>query len=472
MKAAPSNGLILAGMQSGAGKTAVTCMLLAALAERGLAIQPFKVGPDFIDPGYHTRFAGVPSRNLDFWLMSEAGIIHETTTHGAGRISIVEGVMGLFDGSDVKSDEGSTMAVARLLDWPVLLVMASAGAGRSLAAALRGFAAEADPGLIAGVILNGVSGRSHADYLREAIAPLKLPVLGAIPVCPELSWPERHLGLQANQERGFPARKEFAQLAERHLDLSAILALLDGTALEGAAPSAPRSGSSLEPQREPVPGFPPEPSPPRGKQVRIGLARDKAFHFYYEANLDYLRHHGVEVVEFSPLNDSRLPPDLDGLIIGGGFPEVFAEELSRNQAILTEIRSVIADGLNCYAECGGLILLAEELVAQSGRHFRMAGVIPGSVEMTPKLQHFGYCECFNLARAQSETFRGHEFHHSRWTAEPWLANLWAVRRKRHGSTRPEGFQKNNLHASYVHLYFPGSQAVLRPFMNQTRIAAL
>jgi cobyrinic acid a,c-diamide synthase len=457
MTTAPSNGLILAGMQSGAGKTAVTCMLLAALAERGLAIQPFKVGPDFIDPGYHTRFAGVPSRNLDFWLMSEAGIVHETTTHGAGRISIVEGVMGLFDGSDVKSDEGSTMAVARLLGWPVLLVMASAGAGRSIAAALRGFVAEADPGQIAGVILNSVSGRSHADYLREAIAPLKLPVLGAIPVCPELSWPERHLGLQANQERGFAARKEFAQLAERYLDLSAILALL-----EGAAPSAPRS---------PAPGFPLEPAP-AGKQVRIGLARDKAFHFYYEANLDYLGHHGVELVEFSPLNDSRLPPDLDGLIIGGGFPEVFAEELSQNQAILAEIRSAIADGLNCYAECGGLILLAEELVAQSGRHFPMAGVIPGSVEMTPRLQHFGYCECFNLGRAQSETFRGHEFHHSRWTAEPWLANLWAVRRKRLGSMRPEGFQKNNLHASYVHLYFPGSQAALRPFMNQTRIAAL
>ena len=458
MTTVPSNGLILAGMQSGAGKTAVTCMLLAALAERGLPIQPFKVGPDFIDPGYHMRFAGVPSRNLDFWLMNEAGIIHETTRHGAGRISVVEGVMGLFDGSDVKSDEGSTLAVARLLDWPVLLVIPSAGAGRSLAAALRGFLAEAGPGLIAGVILNGVSGRGHADYLREAIAPLKLPVFGAIPVRPELSWPERHLGLQANQERGFPARKEFAQLAESYLDLSAILALL-----EGAAPSAPRG--------EPAPGCLPQPDPAE-KRTRIGLARDKAFHFYYEANLDYLRHHGVEVVEFSPLNDSKLPPDLDAFIIGGGFPEIFAEELSQNQAILTEIRSAIADGVNCYAECGGLILLAEDLVAQSGRHFPMAGVIPGSVEMTPALQHFGYCECFNLAPAQGETFRGHEFHHSRWTAEPSLANLWTVRRKRLGSTRPEGFRQNNLHASYVHLYFPGSQAVLRPFMNQIRIAAL
>ncbi len=219
----PSDGLILAGMQSGAGKTAVTCMLLAALSERGLAIQPFKVGPDFIDPGYHTRFAGVPSRNLDLWLMKDVGIVHETTTHGARRISIVEGVMGLFDGSDVKSEEGSTMAVARLLRWPVLLVIPSAKTGRSLAAALRGFIAEAGPDLLAGVILNGVSGCGHADYLREAIAPLKLPVFGAIPVCSELSWPERHLGLQAQEEHSLPARTELAKLAERYLDLSAIL---------------------------------------------------------------------------------------------------------------------------------------------------------------------------------------------------------------------------------------------------------
>src|ERR1700738_1630274 len=261
MMSSASHGLILAGMQSGDGKTAVTCMLLAALSERGLAIQPFKVGPDFIDPGYHTRFAGVPSRNLDFWLMNDVGIVHETTTYGAGRISIVEGVMGLFDGSDARSDEGSTMAVARLLHWPVILVISSAKAGRSLAAALRGFIAEAGPDLVAGVILNGVSGSGHADYLREAIAPLMLAVFGAIPVCSELSWPERHLGLQANQERSFPTRMELAELAEKYLDLSAILALV-----------------------EPAQGCPAAMDPP-GKKVRIGLARAKAFPFYYGPNL-------------------------------------------------------------------------------------------------------------------------------------------------------------------------------------------
>lgn len=445
----PANGLIVGGMQSGAGKTAVTCMILAALYERGLPIQPFKAGPDFIDPGYHGRFADGPSRILDFWLMNDAGIVQETITHGAGRISIVEGVMGLFDGSEVTSDEGSTVAMARLLRWPVILVIPSAKAGRSLAAALRGFMAEAGSGLIAGVILNGVSGRSHAEYLREAIAPLKLPVLGAIPICPELSWPERHLGLQANQERDLPHRKELAQLGETYLDLSGILALV-----------------------EPAKGGPPAQEPPE-KGIRIGLARDQAFHFYYEANLDYLRRQGFQLVEFSPMHESKLPSDLEGLIIGGGFPELFTDELAQNEALRSGVRSVIGDGLPCYAECGGMMWLSEEIVSQSGRRFPMVGAIPGAVEMTPGLQHFGYCECSELERAPSEMIRGHEFHHSRWTAESQLANLWMVRRKRIGATRREGFQKRHLHASYVHLYFSSTQTVFPSLMKKdNRMAAL
>ena len=242
--------------------------------------------------------------------------------------------MGLFDGSEAKSDEGSTMAVARLLDWPVLLVVPSAKAGRSLAAALRGFIAEAGSELIAGVILNGVSGRGHADYLREAIAPLKLPVFGAIPVCSELSWPERHLGLQARSGAQFSgpngareARAKDTSIYQPFLLWSSLLRVIRRHWIH------------------------------RAKRVRIGLARDKAFHFYYEANLDYLRRNGAELVEFSPLHDSKLPPDLDGLIIGGGFPEVFADELSQNQLIRSEIYSAIADGLTCYAECGGLMWL-------------------------------------------------------------------------------------------------------------------
>src|SRR3984893_12752655 len=300
MKASKSNGIIIAGMRSGDGKTAVTCALLAALAERGLPIQPFKVGPDFIDPGYHARISGFTSRNLDVWMMGNQRLLLEISRHGAGKFSIVEGVMGLFDGSETQSEEGSTMALARLLNWPVLLVLASAKAGRSLAAALRGLVAAAGPGRVAGGLLYGVVGESHAEYLREAIAPLKLPVYGAIPICEELSWPERHLGLQANQECLFPSRRELAMLAEKFIDVPAIC---------GQMTPAPRSSREVaQPAR----------------LLRIAIARDEAFHFYYEANLDYLRSIGAELIEFSPLHDTQLPSELDGLVIGGGVPgEVF-----------------------------------------------------------------------------------------------------------------------------------------------------
>jgi cobyrinic acid a,c-diamide synthase len=475
-----ANGLIVGGMQSGAGKTAVTCMILAALYERGLPIQPFKAGPDFIDPGYHGRFAGRSSRNLDFWLMDDAGIVEETVTHGAGRISVVEGVMGLFDGSEVTSDQGSTMAMARLLRWPVILVIPSAKAGRSLAAALRGFMAEAGSGLVAGVILNGVSGCSHAEYLREAIAPLKLTVLGAIPICSELSWPERHLGLQANQEGDFPHRRELAQLGESYLDLSAIIALVKPA--EKAERRIQESGFRIGPepcglgistcQDDERSGDPPA-LEPSGKGIRIGLARDQAFHFYYEANLDYVRRQGFQLVEFSPMCDSKLPSDLEGLIIGGGFPELFTDELAQNEALRSDVRTAIKDGLPCYAECGGMMWLTEEIVSRTGQRSPMVGAIPGAVEMRPGLQHFGYCECSELERAPGEMIRGHEFHHSRWTVESQLANLWMVRRKRIGAIRREGFLKNHLHASYVHLYFSGTQTVFPSLMNKDgRVAAL
>jgi cobyrinic acid a,c-diamide synthase len=442
MNATASSGLILGALQSSAGKTAVTCMLLSALAERGQAVQPFKVGPDFIDPGYHSRFAGTASRNLDAWMMGSDGIAREAAAHGAGKISIIEGVMGLFDGSDPRSDEGSTMQAARLLDWPIVLIIPSAKAGRSVAAALRGFVEEAGRGRIVGVILNQVSGSGHGDYLSEAIAPLKIPVLGVVPFCEELAWPERHLGLQASQERAFPARKELARLAEKHLDLPRILEML--------SPAAVQTTTALNDV----------------KHLRIGVARDEAFHFYYESNLEYLRRCGAELVEFSPIHDASMPNGIDGVVFGGGFPEVYADALSQNESMRSEIRSAIDAGLPCYAECGGLMLLAEELIALDGTRYPMAGVVPGAVEMTAQLHHFGYCICSGRADANGAEFRGHEFHYSRWQPETEKANLWTVRRQRLGSERREGFARHNLHASYVHLYFSASEPALRPLLRK------
>ena len=454
-------------MQSSDGKTAVTCMLLAALRARGVPVQPFKVGPDFIDPGYHTRIAGVSSRNLDAWLMRDDGIVDEVLATGRDRVSIVEGVMGLFDGSDAKSDEGSTMAIARLLDRPVVLVVTAKKSGRSLAVALRGFMQEAGHGRIAGVILNAVSGSSHTDYLREAIEPLALPVLGALPFCPELAWPERHLGLQASQERQLPAWQALASLAERYLDINGILEIAQRAVtapqpgrdelLLVRDPALERSLRVASDEQELIPTGP-----------RIGVAMDEAFHFYYQANLDYLISIGAELIEFSPLHDSALPADLDAIFIGGGFPEIFASELAENNSIRAELRSAIQEGLSCYAECGGLMLLAEELITLDQKVYPMAGVIPGAVQMTESLKHFGYCVCSESKASPGVSFHGHEFHHSLWSGEPEHANLWNVRRKRGDTFRREGLSMSNLHASYVHLHFRTSSPILERFVNSER----
>jgi cobyrinic acid a,c-diamide synthase len=462
-------GLIVAGMQSSDGKTAITCMLLAALRARGVPVQPFKVGPDFIDPGYHSRIAGVVSRNLDAWLMGDDGIMEEVRAAGRDRVSIIEGVMGLFDGSDAKSDEGSTMALARLLDRPVVLVVTAKKSGRSLAVALRGFVQEAGPDRIAGVILNGVSGNSHTDYLKEAIEPTRIPVLGALPGCPELTWQERHLGLQASQEYQLPSWEVLASLANQYLDINAILALAEKDSrvprfsdgkdeLQLTRPDSERSCQcEPRPEQELFPtGF------------RIGVASDEAFHFYYQANFDFLRNKGADLVKFSPLHDSALPADLDAIFIGGGFPEIFAAQLAENDSLRAELRTAIDQGLNCYAECGGLMWLAEELITLDQRVFPMAGVIPGAVRMTSSLKNFGYCICSEVKLGPGLSYRGHEFHHSVWSGEPEQANLWNVRRKRGNAFRREGFSTANLHASYVHLHFRTSGSILEPFLNRER----
>ncbi len=431
------SGIVLAGLQSSSGKTALTCLLLAGLQKRGVPVQPFKAGPDYLDPAYHQHFASCPSINLDSWMMGRSEVVRLVQKYGTGKLGLLEGVMGLFDGASPVSDEGSTLELARWLDWPIVLVVPAAKAGRSVRAAIRGFQLEAGADRIRGLILNQVSGESHADYLKQALADLKIPILGALPRLPELQWLERHLGLQAVSETSLPDRASLGRLAEKYLNLNKFLSL---------APQ-PEQCSVSEPIETHV-----RPS------CRIGVAQDSAFHFHYHENLEWLRHQGAELVQFSPLEDSTLPPALDGILLSGGFPECFAEKLSANQSMLKELKEFIEVGGSCYAECGGLMLLADSLRLLNGDEYPMAGVIPGTVSMTSKLQHFGYSEA--TPTNHPESWRGHEFHHSKWEQETSQANAWTVTKRNRIGSRLEGYRYRNLHASYIHLYFPKAAPLL------------
>ena len=433
-----NNGVIIAGTQSSSGKTAVAALLLAALRQRGIPVQPFKVGPDFIDPGYHRAYAGTDSVNLDAWIMGEAEVRRAVERFTRNAVGVVEGVMGLFDGANPDNDAGSTFEIACWLGWPLLLVVPCAHAGRSIVASIRGFLHEAGPERCLGVILNQASSEGHATYLRKACASLEVPLLGIVPKLPELDWPERHLGLQASTERELPEPEILAKLAEQHLEMEQILSAVNPPAEESQRRS--------------------ETPQPASVRKRIGVAQDAAFHFYYRANLEWLREQGVEVVPFSPLSDSAVPENLDGLVLGGGFPEVFVEQVSGNGALLKSLREAVASGMPCYAECGGLMMLAEGLETKEDRRFPMVGVVPGTVRMTDQLQHFGYCR--GVAEGLPEA-RGHEFHHSEWVEESELANLWTVTRHSTGASRREGFHTETLHASYVHLHFPQAAPLVR-----------
>ena len=370
-------------------------------------------------------------------MMGRSEVVRLVQKYGTGKLSLLEGVMGLFDGASPVSDEGSTLELSCWLNWPIVLVVPAAKAGRSVRAAIRGFQLEAGADRIRGLILNQVSGESHADYLKQALADLKIPILGALPRLPELQWLERYLGLQAVSETSLPDRPSLGRLAEQYLNLDQFLSL---------APQ-PEQCSVSEVIETPV-----RPS------CRIGVAQDSAFHFHYHENLEWLRHQGAELVQFSPLEDSTLPPALDGILLSGGFPECFAEKLSANQSMLKELKEFIEAGGSCYAECGGLMLLADSLRLLNGDQYPMAGVIPGTVSMTSKLQHFGYSEA--TPTNHPESWRGHEFHHSKWEQETSRANAWTVTKRNRIGSRLEGYRYRNLHASYIHLYFPKAAPLL------------
>jgi cobyrinic acid a,c-diamide synthase len=436
--------LVVAGTHSGVGKTTVATGLVAALRAAGHRPATAKVGPDFIDPGYHALASGRPPRNLDAWLCGPDAIRPlAARAAGGADLLVVEGVMGLFDGA-ADGRASSTADVARLLGAPVVLVVDASAMAGSVAAVVHGFAT-LDPEVgVAGVILNRVGSDGHETQLREALAPLGLPVLGALRRDDRLTWRDRHLGLVPVAEHPDEVRRALAALgsavAER-VDLDAVVRLA------AAAPPEPVAG--------------PVPLPPPGPPVRVAVAGGPAFTFTYADTVDALAAGGAEVVPFDPLRDPALPAAVDGLVVGGGFPETFAADLAANRPLLADAGARVRAGLATWAECGGLLWLARELDGHA-----MAGVVPAVARMTDRLT-LGYREVTTRVDTPvgptGTTFTGHEFHYSR--LEPGGDALALASRFGRGR---EGFATPRLLATYVHHHPGGDPAAVSAFLAACR----
>lgn len=444
---------VIAGTHSGVGKTTITLGLLAALQRRGLTVQAFKVGPDFIDPGHHTAITGAPARTLDGWMLSRAYNTQTFWTHLHGSdIGVIEGMMGLFDGVSGASDAGSTAEMAKWLGAPVILVVDASAMARSVAALIHGFHSF-DPDLhVAGVIFNRIGGRGHLQYLQDAMAGAPgLTVLGGLPHTEAITLPERHLGLVTPEEYGLTSTRiaQLATVVEEHLALSKFLQLsqLPASIHPPTSATAPNIASA-------------------GRQrVRFGVARDAAFCFYYADNLEWLERSGAELVFFSPLHDAHLPADLQGLYLGGGYPEVHARTLAANISMRQEIRTFIEQHGVVYAECGGLMYLTRGLREADGQVLPFVGVYPTAVRMLPQMKALGYIEVSSDSTTglfPMGTARGQVFHYSELEEEEcWgeaITPLYRLSKSDEAEPRRIGYQYKRCGASYVHLHFGSNPA--------------
>ncbi|HYH50127.1 MAG TPA: cobyrinate a,c-diamide synthase [Acidimicrobiia bacterium] len=453
--------LVVAGTHSGVGKTTVATGLLAALRRAGHRPAGAKVGPDFIDPGYHALASGRPPRNLDAWLCG-AEVIPALAGRAAdgADVLVVEGVMGLFDGS-ADGTPSSTADVARMIDAPVVLVVDAGAMSASVAALVHGFVTFDRSVRLGGVVLNRVGSPAHEVQLREALAPLGVPVLGALGRDDRLTWRDRHLGLVPVAERPAAVAEALGQLATavaERIDLDAVLELARG---------APPLAVGAVPLPGPVDGPPAaaEGGGERaGRRLRVAVAAGAAFTFTYRDTLDALEAAGAEVIPFDPLRDEVLPEAVDGLIAGGGFPEVYAAELAANEPMLDDVRRRIGDGLPTWAECGGLLWLCRSLDGRA-----MAGVVPADAEMTERLT-LGYRAATATAPspvgAPGAVVRGHEFHYS--TVRPAGDALHF--RSRFGE-RTDGFATPTLLATYLHHHPGGDPACVARFVATCRRAS-
>lgn len=452
-KSGKKHAFLIAGTHSGCGKTTITLGLIAALKARGLRIQPFKAGPDFIDPGLHAKIAGAPSRNLDGWMLGRNyNIDLFRRLMAESEIGLVEGVMGLFDGYEGGTESGSSAELAKWLDIPAVLVVDARSMARSAAALIYGFK-NFDPALnLCGVIFNRVGGRAHLEYLKEAVCPNfpGLAVLGGLPREEAVQIPERHLGLVTADEMALDRQwqAKLAGMVEEFLDLGL---LLDITAYEaegdksktmeaprpeavltlsGTAGVSGTAGGAAEPPR-PI----------------IAVARDAAFCFYYPDNLELLENSGATLQFFSPAASQAVPGGCSGVYLGGGYPELFAEAISQNSAFLESLREAAQQGMPIYAECGGLMTLGRFIDTMDGIKFPMAGVLPFGTRMLARRRALGYTEVVLrkpcLLGEPGMRIRGHEFHYSEIVDldedDPGLELAYELRARKFERIREEGY---------------------------------
>jgi cobyrinic acid a,c-diamide synthase len=436
--------LVIAGTASGVGKTTATVALTRAFRATGMRVAVFKCGPDYLDPTYHARAAGTASQNLDGWMMGKDAV-RATFARATGDadIALVEGVMGLFDGASPTGEEGSTAEIAKWLEAPVVLVVDAGGMARSIAAVARGFATF-DPELRVGAVLaNRVGGAGHLELLRQALK--SPPILGGFPRDDEHGFPERHLGLFTADDERVPE------------------ALLDHWGATATTWCAIGALADLARSAPPVPAPIEGAAQAASARCRIGLAYDEAFHFYYADNLARLEALGAELVRFSPLHDASLP-EVDGVYIGGGYPEAHAAELSSNTAMREAIVALASRGAPVYAECGGLMYLSNAIVTLDGARHPMVGLVPSEARMCGKLRALGYVEVETRTKTilggAGSRFRGHQFRYSELSPPPEGIELaYSLRRRTGADTVAEGYRIGNVLASYVHAHWASNARV-------------
>ena len=439
--------LIIAAPASGSGKTTVTLGLMAALKRRDMNVAPFKVGPDYIDPGLHAIACGRPSCNLDGWMCGEAGVrsAYARGCQGA-NVAIIEGVMGLFDGASGDSNVGSTAEVASWLEGRIVLVVDARSQARSAVALVAGFVQFDSSLQFAGIIFNRVGSDRHEELLRQACSSVEglPPVLGCIRRDDEMTLPERHLGLLTAEEGALDSGllNRLADVVANSVDIDALIG-------DVGQPTACLPDKKI------------------AADVRIGIARDKAFCFYYPDNLEQLIAAGAELVEFSPLTDVALPEDLDGLYFGGGYPEVYAEQLAANRSMLMAIRKFAEAGRPVYAECGGLIYLAEAIEDHA-----VAGLFPATARMLPRRKSLGYREVVlteeSLLGPAGMVLRGHEFHYSEMAMPESVQRIYSVSARNGQEQFAEGYVIDNVLGSYIHLHFASQPQVAENFVAACR----